>query len=31
MKLKKVKIAPNTGENEKETITRKSPIYFLPW
>jgi len=31
MKLKKVKIAPNTSENAKETITRRNPIYLLPW
>jgi hypothetical protein len=31
MKLKKVKIAHNTSENEKETVSGRSPIYLLPW
>jgi hypothetical protein len=31
MKSKKVKIAPNTSENEKETVRGRSPIYLLPW
>jgi hypothetical protein len=31
MKLKKVKIAPNRSENEKETVSGGCPIYLLPW
>jgi hypothetical protein len=31
MKLKKVKIAHNRSENEKETVSGRSPIYLLPW
>jgi hypothetical protein len=30
MKFKKVKIAPYTTENEKETVSGRSPIYLLP-
>jgi hypothetical protein len=30
MKSKKVKIVPNTTENDKEIVSGRSPIYLLP-